>query len=123
MTILINCKKKIHYFRYEGSVTLEEIKKSIIDAHTNEPTDRILHDLRKANLNKLKKPDVIKLGHLVREINVNREPYKSAVVVSDSTTYGILRCALSYSNNFAIKCTRIYYDMDFAIDWLTGLRE
>jgi len=125
MSVRINCKSVIHYFRYDGVLTLEELKKAMSDAHTNNPASNLIHDLREADIKHFDKESLIDLGNYIEELvkDNKRPPYKSAIVVADKLTYGIVRCATMYSSDIIVNSTRIYYDIDFAIDWLTGIRD
>ena len=124
MSIKVNCKTTIHYFRYEGNVTIVELKKVLHEAHTNQPANRLLHDLRKADISHFTNRDLQELGMYFDGLihDAKRRRYKSAIIVPDKLTYGLIRCAMAQSD-IAENSTRIYYDIDFAIDWLVGLRK
>jgi len=125
MATIIECKTVIHYFRYEGVVSVDELRKAIHDAHVNHPANRLLHDVRKADISHFNNGELKGLGMYLDQLvsNAERGKYRSAIVVADKLTYGLIRCAISHGEIIAEQSTRVYYDVDFAIDWLVGLRE
>ena len=124
MPIKIQCKNIIHYFRWDGKITIGELRQAMTEAHTCEPANRILHDLRKADISHFSNDEIKKLGVYIDELvnEARRGKYRSAIVVPNKLTYGLIRCAMGQSET-AEHSTRIYYDIDFAIDWLVGLRK
>jgi len=121
---IISCKVLIHYFRYEGVLSVTELKKAMRDAHVNRPANRLLHDLRRSDISHFNHNQIRDLGLHAEELvkDTKRGEYKSAIVVADKLTYGLVRCAVSHSHDIVERSARIYYDIDFAIDWLVGLR-
>ena len=118
MTLKINCRAEVQYLLYEGNVTKEELKDVIKNSAINFPK-KVIHDFRNASLKKLDNACRIELAsYITEEKLLDREYFKSALVVSNEADYGILRAIKSYSFFESEDSVYICYSMDYAIDHL-----
>lgn len=120
MSVKVSCKSELYYFCYEGIVTSEDIKETVL-TQILDHTYLTIYDFRFASLKELDQCDVSELGEFIEkeQISAGDQIERCAIIVQNELDYGIMRCLTTLCCEFTNIKIGIFYNLDEAIHFLT----
>jgi len=124
MPITVKYKATVYCVKYEGHITQDEMNQVVDDIYDGSSPKYIIHDVREMDVTKLKIEEIKTVSKKIRlKIATDDRTDKLAFIVRDRLSYGLTRMLEAYGFEFARFKIEIFYNMDDAINWITGIKK